>query len=41
VTPHVAGVTEEARREVSLMTVRNVLTLLEGGELHPRYFVRA
>ena len=41
VTPHVGGVTEEARREVSLMTVRNVLTLLEGGELHPRYFVRA
>ena len=41
VTPHVAGVTEEARREVSLMTVRNVLTLLEGGALHPRYFVRA
>ena len=40
VTPHVGGVTEEARREVSLMTVRNVLTLLEGGELHPRYFVR-
>ncbi len=38
-TPHVGGVTEEARREVSLMTVRNVLALLEGRELHPRYFV--
>jgi len=40
-TPHVGGVTEEARREVSLMTVRNVLALLEERELHPRYFVRA
>ena len=40
VTPHVGGVTEEARREVSLMTVRNVLALLDGRELHPRFFVR-
>jgi D-3-phosphoglycerate dehydrogenase / 2-oxoglutarate reductase len=39
-TPHLGGVTEEARREVSLMTVRNVLALLEGRELHPRYFVQ-
>jgi D-3-phosphoglycerate dehydrogenase len=31
VTPHCGGVTEEARREVSLMTVRNVLALLQGG----------
>lgn len=41
VTPHVGGVTEEARREVSLMTVRNVLALLKGEEVHPRHFVRA
>lgn len=40
VSPHMGGVTEEARREVSLMTVRNVLDLLTGKELHPRYFVR-
>jgi D-3-phosphoglycerate dehydrogenase len=39
-TPHVGGVTEEARREVSLVTCRNVVTLLTGGSLHPRYFVR-
>jgi D-3-phosphoglycerate dehydrogenase len=39
-TPHVGGVTEEARREVSLVTCRNVVTLLAGGSLHPRYFVR-
>jgi D-3-phosphoglycerate dehydrogenase len=30
VTPHCGGVTEEARREVSLMTVRNVLAFLRG-----------
>lgn len=40
VTPHVGGVTEEARREVSLQTVRNVLSLLRGEEVHPRYFVK-
>ncbi|MFO1116547.1 MAG: NAD(P)-dependent oxidoreductase [Beijerinckiaceae bacterium] len=40
VTPHVGGVTEEARREVSLMTVRNVLTFLRGERVHSRYFVR-
>jgi D-3-phosphoglycerate dehydrogenase len=41
VSPHVGGVTEEARREVSLQTVRNVLALLNSEEVHPRYFVRA
>jgi D-3-phosphoglycerate dehydrogenase len=41
VTPHVGGVTEEARREVSLMTVRNVLALLAGQEVDARYFARA
>ncbi len=40
VSPHVGGVTEEARREVSSMTCRNVVALLEGRDLHPRYFVR-
>ena len=41
VSPHVGGVTEEARREVSLMTVSNVLALLAGRELDARYFARA
>jgi D-3-phosphoglycerate dehydrogenase len=41
VTPHVGGVTEQARREVSLMTVRNVLALLAGQEVDARYFARA
>ncbi|MDR3517672.1 MAG: hydroxyacid dehydrogenase [Azospirillaceae bacterium] len=41
VSPHIGGVTEEARREVSLMTVRNVLALLGGSELHARYFVKS
>ena len=40
VTPHVGGVTEEARREVSLMTVRNVLALLAGQEVDAHYFAR-
>ncbi|PKU24816.1 hydroxyacid dehydrogenase [Telmatospirillum siberiense] len=40
VSPHIGGVTEEARREVSLQTVRNVLALLRNEEVHPRYFVR-
>jgi len=39
-SPHVGGVTEEARREVSLQTVRNVLALLRQEEVHPRYIVR-
>lgn len=41
VSPHIAGVTEEARREVSLQTVRNVLAFLKNEGVHPRYFVRA
>lgn len=40
VSPHVGGVTEEARREVSLMTCRNVVALLTGGDVPPRCFVR-
>lgn len=39
VSPHVAGVTEEARREVSIVTVRNVLAVLNGEEVHSRYLV--
>jgi len=34
-------VTEEARRGVSLQTVRNVLAFLKNEDVHPRYFVRA
>jgi D-3-phosphoglycerate dehydrogenase len=41
VSPHVGGVTEEARRGVSTMTVGNVLALLEGRDVPPRCFVRA
>ncbi len=40
VSPHVGGVTEEARREVSLMTCRNVVALLKGETVPPRCFVR-
>lgn len=40
VSPHIAGVTEEARRDVSLQTVRNVLAFLRNEGVHPRYFVR-
>lgn len=40
VSPHIGGVTPEARREVSLMTCRNVLSLLRGEALAPRFFVR-
>lgn len=40
VSPHVGGVTEEARREVSLMTCRNVVALLEGRDVPARCFVR-
>ncbi|WP_407180709.1 hydroxyacid dehydrogenase [Bradyrhizobium sp. STM 3562] len=39
VTPHCGGVTEEARREVSLMTVRNVLAFLRGDTVDQHYFV--
>ncbi|KIZ39289.1 hydroxyacid dehydrogenase [Rhodopseudomonas palustris] len=38
-TPHCGGVTEEARREVSLITVRNVLALLGGSAVDPHYIV--
>ena len=34
------GVTEDARRGVSLVTCGNVVALLTGAALHPRYFVR-
>lgn len=40
-SPHVGGVTEEARREVSLMTVGNVIALLNGADIDPRFFVKA
>lgn len=39
-TPHVAGVTEEARRAVSVMTVRNVLAFLAGQQLPANLFAR-
>ncbi|WP_035984028.1 NAD(P)-dependent oxidoreductase, partial [Bradyrhizobium sp. STM 3843] len=39
VTPHCGGVTEEARRQVSLMTVRNVLALLRGDTVDQHCFV--
>ncbi|MFO1118836.1 MAG: hydroxyacid dehydrogenase [Rhodospirillales bacterium] len=41
VSPHVGGVTEEARREVSLQTVRNVLTMLNAEPVAARYLVHA
>lgn len=40
VSPHCGGVTPEARREVSLMTARNVVDLLAGREVHPRFRAR-
>ncbi|WP_026785196.1 hydroxyacid dehydrogenase [Pleomorphomonas koreensis] len=40
VSPHVGGVTEEARRELSVMTCRNVVALLEGREIDGRFLVR-
>ncbi|MFC3127404.1 hydroxyacid dehydrogenase [Pseudoroseomonas globiformis] len=39
-SPHIGGVTEEARREVSLMTVRHVLDLLAGREVDRRFFAK-
>lgn len=39
-TPHVAGVTEDARRAVSTLTAQNVLRFLGGETVEPRYFVR-
>jgi D-3-phosphoglycerate dehydrogenase len=40
-SPHVGGVTEEARREVSLITCGNVIAFLKGESVHPRFHVRA
>ena len=40
VSPHVGGVTEEARRELSMMTCRNVVALLEGRRVDARFLVR-
>lgn len=39
-SPHIGGVTEEARREVSLITCANVISLLKGETVEPRFFVR-
>jgi D-3-phosphoglycerate dehydrogenase / 2-oxoglutarate reductase len=39
-TPHVAGVTDDAKREVSLQTARNVLAVLSGAPPDPRYLAR-
>ena len=40
-TPHVAGVTEDARRAVSIMTAENVLAFLRGEPLAQNLFARA
>lgn len=40
-SPHIGGVTEEARGEVSLITCANVIAFLKGESVHPRFFVRA
>lgn len=40
VSPHVGGVTGEARREMSVMTCRNVVALLEGREVDGHFLVR-
>lgn len=40
VSPHVGGVTEEARRELSVMTCRNLVALLEGRKVDARFLVR-
>lgn len=39
-SPHIGGVTEEARGEVSLITCANVIAFLQGQTVHPRFFVR-
>lgn len=39
-TPHVAGVTEDAKRAVSTLTAQNVLHVLRGEAVEPRYFVK-
>ena len=41
VSPHCAGVTAEARREVSLMTARNILDIIRGSEVQRRFLVQA
>ncbi|NYZ14349.1 hydroxyacid dehydrogenase [Azospirillum sp. RWY-5-1] len=38
-SPHIGGVTEDARREVSLRTVRNVIALLSGQDVDRHFFV--
>jgi D-3-phosphoglycerate dehydrogenase len=40
VTPHVAGVTIDAKRAASVMSAENVLIALGGEELAPRFLVR-
>jgi D-3-phosphoglycerate dehydrogenase len=40
-TPHVAGVTEDARRAVSIMTATNVLAFLRGEPLAQNLYARA
>lgn len=39
-TPHVAGVTEDAKRAVSTLTAQNVLHFLRGEAVEPCYFVK-
>ncbi|MBS7541667.1 hydroxyacid dehydrogenase [Ancylobacter oerskovii] len=39
-SPHIGGVTEEARREISLIACGNVIALLKGETVEPRFFVR-
>lgn len=40
VSPHVGGATAEARRELSMMTCRNIVALLEGRKVDARFLVR-
>ncbi|OCJ07867.1 hydroxyacid dehydrogenase [Rhizobium sp. AC44/96] len=40
VTPHVAGVTLDAKRAVSVMSAENVLAVLNGNTLAPRFLAR-
>ncbi|MDE1570436.1 hydroxyacid dehydrogenase [Aquabacter sp. P-9] len=40
VSPHIGGVTEEARGEVSLITCGNVIALLKGESVPQHFFVR-
>jgi D-3-phosphoglycerate dehydrogenase len=41
VTPHVAGVTIDAKRAVSIQAAENVVAILRGSELEPRFLVHA